>query len=610
MRAWLLWINAVSGLLFLVSCATGNKHYGTIEQFLRSKEPEKALSLLSQSKGDFYSKNDATLFYLDEALLLFQAGKYNESNLAFEKAEQEIEELFTKSIHKSILSYTHNDTALAFEGEDYEKVLIHFYRMLNYLQLGKREDALVEARKVDDKLQRLQDQYAQLNADRQQSAKKIEAAYTDDALIRYLTGKIYEYDENYDSALISYEKSIQAYLNQYFTLYQTVLPTFVAEDFCRLAHHLGQNQRLERIEKQYGGQIQCESFQKRSVQAEIIILHGAGFAPYKTDEMIDLPFSVSTLQQLFSQGGTMQASSSVVDSILFRSPFLLYDVETKAMADRGVIDEEAVARREEDVAGSRLALNIIDQNASRIALPKFVARTYQINNLSVQAEHVTPAPERVVDQNSKTSGSEKTSVERIELRPGENKPRFEVKLNTDFPETLDPNHRLDLTSGNGAVKVDPNQVLKPASFSPPAMPTKQLEPIVYGQIAEDLTAIAKRNLKDRYPIYIRRAIGRFIFKQIGKFLAGTLVKSNQQNSSFNIASFAMDVYGKATEVADKRSWRMLPAKYNVARLWLDPGSYRLNLNFYGREGTVMETDSKSVSVRAGEKVFVYLRSFE
>ena len=68
------------------------------------------------------------------------------------KAEQRAKELYTKSISKGIKAAFTSDAATDYAGEDYENVLLNVVKALDFLALGNKAGALVEARKINEKL--------------------------------------------------------------------------------------------------------------------------------------------------------------------------------------------------------------------------------------------------------------------------------------------------------------------------------------------------------------------------------------------------------------------------------------------------------------------------
>ncbi len=92
-----------------------------------------------------------------------------------------------------------NDTALPYEGDPYEQVLINVLKALNYAVLGQWQDALVEARRIDHRLNVLSDRTTEKNA------------YRDDGFARYLSGILYESTNDVNNAFIAYRKAYETF---------------------------------------------------------------------------------------------------------------------------------------------------------------------------------------------------------------------------------------------------------------------------------------------------------------------------------------------------------------------------------------------------------------
>lgn len=110
---------------------------------------------------DGYRKQgeDEVLYQLETAMLHHYRGKWQKSARHFEKAEQAIEANYTKSINRNLQSMLVNDLQLAYDGEAYEDIYLNVFNALNYLHRHDTEGALVEARRVTYKLERLSDRY-------------------------------------------------------------------------------------------------------------------------------------------------------------------------------------------------------------------------------------------------------------------------------------------------------------------------------------------------------------------------------------------------------------------------------------------------------------------
>ncbi len=151
-------------LLILTSCAsiqTQISHYEDIDREFTNRNYKRAISEIVEAKKEGkYEEKDKVLYYLDIGIALHNAKEYEKSNKFLSSAEQAIEENFTKSISKLATSMILNDNVLDYPGEDYEDIFINILMSLNYIHLNNLEDAMVEVRRIDVKLSKLQDKYS------------------------------------------------------------------------------------------------------------------------------------------------------------------------------------------------------------------------------------------------------------------------------------------------------------------------------------------------------------------------------------------------------------------------------------------------------------------
>ncbi len=153
-------------ILLVFGCAyvqTQVKHYKGIEEDFSSRFYSGAAEKIEKAGQEGkYEGKDKVLYYLDMGIALHFAGRYQESNQFLDKAEIAIEENFTKSISKMMISFLLNDNFLDYAGEDYEDIFINIIKNLNYIHLKNKEDAMVEIRRTNLKLNRLQDKYSNM----------------------------------------------------------------------------------------------------------------------------------------------------------------------------------------------------------------------------------------------------------------------------------------------------------------------------------------------------------------------------------------------------------------------------------------------------------------
>jgi uncharacterized protein len=199
----------------LAGCQSGpsGSSKRTINSMIASGDYAAAAQYIEKVKESQYGKKNMVLFYLDKGTVLHHQGRYEESDQAFDRAETRAEELYTKSISKASGMLLLNDTTVDYAGEPFERALTNVFRALNYVFLGKPDEALVESRKVESFLERLNTKLENKNV------------YKDDAFARYLDSLLYADAGKNDDARISMDAATKAY-SWYTSLYRTPTPQF------------------------------------------------------------------------------------------------------------------------------------------------------------------------------------------------------------------------------------------------------------------------------------------------------------------------------------------------------------------------------------------------
>ncbi len=226
--------------LMLQGCAMSVEFYHQVDSHVSTNRFDLAAKVVEDNQ-EKYGENNSVLYNLETGLLRHYAGEYDASNVHFLQSEREMDELYTQSVSTGVGSFVINDNLLPYEGEDFEKVYVNLFLALNYAGLGRIEDAIVEARKVDLKLNEYSKQYHGKNSFRQ------------DAFVRYLMGVLYEAAGELNDAYISYKQAYEAY-RDYDTLYATGCPSYLKSDLIRAAGGLGFDDDLNEFESLFGMQ--------------------------------------------------------------------------------------------------------------------------------------------------------------------------------------------------------------------------------------------------------------------------------------------------------------------------------------------------------------------
>ena len=256
-----------SGLLLFVlltGCATYTHNAATFRSSLVDGRFETALQNLGKAR-----KGPARLLYLlENGLIAHYKGEYHISNHYFENAERLADRLFTRSLSREVASLVTNDQVRAYRGEEFELAFINYYRALNYWYLNEPEEALVECRKANLKL----DRYA--------AQADYDATYRNDAFIHYITGLIYEATGELNDAYVSYRNALDAY-ETYHEAFGLAAPEALVKDLRRV------ETALDYVN--ISGEAVAARDSHSTGYGELIVFSEIGFVPHKVEEEISLP---------------------------------------------------------------------------------------------------------------------------------------------------------------------------------------------------------------------------------------------------------------------------------------------------------------------------------
>jgi hypothetical protein len=466
-------------LLALAGCAQPTVRYSLVEDSLRARDPVRADLVLEQAKEE-YRAQDRLLYLMDRGMTLHLAGRYEDSNRLLQEADEMIDALYTRRVRTEAKAFLLNDTELPYEGDPYEQVMVNVLKALNYALLDRLDEALVEARLVDRRLNGLADGAAP------------KQAYREDPFARYLTGILYESARDLNNAFIAYRKAYEGYRAARSWL-KVPVPSSLQADLLRLteALHLETEHRAYREEFPNTAWLPVAD---TASLAELVVISYNGRAPRKEDQFLDLPVSFEALRLVLMTKGALSAGGA-------------------SGQDRRAIES---------------ALYGVNGQIVRVALPEIV-----------------PQPSGI-------------AYEEVSLRGerGEHWGRSEV--------------------------------------------------------VHDVTAVAQRTLADRFSTIALKAVARAAVKYALAEGAGYGARSATGGNAGPIVGLLVHMIAHAmavaSEEADKRSWRTLPAEVQVSRLRVPPGTYRLSVQPVGRRWTLHEAAAvRTVTLTEGRTTFVITR---
>lgn len=317
-----------------------------VSQSLAAQQPQAALKSLDKLSGD----RDKTLYLLNKAMILRMAGDYAGSSQAFEQVKPVIQYLEATSVTETAAALTLSEGLRSYQPPLYERLLVHVYQGLNFLQMGQPDAARVEAVQIDDLLKRL---YPGTAA----------APDGSDAFPRYFSGLVYEDMGEYNDAMIAYRQAYQAYKLQ--GLQDGAMPQDLRLSLCRFADYLGLEDELNGYKQRFGI-TQWPPVGRQDAQGQVVFVFGDGLGPLKFPEssMLQNPmngnfFSIS-LPVLRRRTPAIQAAEVTVGDVSVdteRVASIAADASAQMAADRPKLLAAEFSR---NVARS-VAANKLDQ---------------------------------------------------------------------------------------------------------------------------------------------------------------------------------------------------------------------------------------------------------
>ena len=239
-------------MLGQVACVGAIRHETDLEPFLSSNRTAEALQAIEMRHR---APRNETVFLLDKAMLLRMQQQYEASNDAFEQAKEVIEELDAISLREQAAAVTINDSMRSYLPPTFERALIHCFKAMNYLELRQYDSARVEILQLDEFL-------------KQQDDFRLPFA-------RYLSGLVFELNQEPDNALIAYRKAYEAYRDG-----GHAVPHLLQKDLLRLTDYLGRADEHRQFDEEFA-LVNWSTQQRFRARARVVAILFNGLIPRK-----------------------------------------------------------------------------------------------------------------------------------------------------------------------------------------------------------------------------------------------------------------------------------------------------------------------------------------
>ncbi|HEX5169203.1 MAG TPA: hypothetical protein VFW11_08500 [Cyclobacteriaceae bacterium] len=256
------------GIVFVIySCSSYTRTQQSFNKDFEQGNLKKALETLQQ--GEKLSRTKF-IYYANTGLIFSILGKYNESNEYFEKAFLFGED-YRINYANEAASYLTNPLVTTYRGEDHEHLMVLYYKAINSLKMNKYEDALIECRRLNIRLQQLSDKYS------------AESKYQRDAFCHTLMGIIYQAAKDYNNAFIAYRNALEIYQDDYARLFNLAVPDQLKMDLMNTAYWSGFQEEFQMYREQFG----LPAYQPQHPDAELVFFWHNGLGPVKEEWSIN-----------------------------------------------------------------------------------------------------------------------------------------------------------------------------------------------------------------------------------------------------------------------------------------------------------------------------------
>ncbi len=345
----------------LTGCSTTGVWLRDVEQPLKFNQPTAALQAL-EAQG--IQEDDPALYLIHKGILQRMEGDIEGSIQSFEQAKPLITFQESTSISELASNLTLSEGSGNYQPPAFEQIQLHFYQALNRLDTNDWEGARIEAAQIDVLLERRWEG---------------NAPFGGDAAARYITGLIYEGNDEPDNALVAYRKAKQAYEHNG----TASMPMDLKVRLLYLTEKNGLHGEYDQLAREFGSAAVAEKDRIKENMAkglgEIVILASTGLVAHRYENSLMEQDPMSGRVYRIALPGLADASD-VISRIEFKARkvhALSEPVEDFSVAAERTLDDEmpglvakAIAR---NIAKNAAANEIGEQNAIAGLFANFAA---------------------------------------------------------------------------------------------------------------------------------------------------------------------------------------------------------------------------------------------
>ncbi len=281
---------------------------------------------------------DAVVWRLEEGATLRALGKYQESNVAFDQAQDKMEDYAQKAkvqLGHEAAALLSNQANLPYEGRSYDGIMLNTYEALNYLALGEPEKARPELIRAYQRQQEaVQDNQRRIEKTQQEAAASQDKVYIDRAeqdptfqaeVQKSLAGI------NNLNGYANYVNPFTVYLDGLFFLADATGPSDLErahKSFERVAGFNGLDEYLQRdltlVNDRLNG---------KPLSPTTFVIFESGCAPVRDQIRIDIPIIISKVSYVGAAFPTLKTQDNFHPVLTVMANGTTYQTRTVASMD-------------------------------------------------------------------------------------------------------------------------------------------------------------------------------------------------------------------------------------------------------------------------------------
>jgi len=305
-KSFCCWIIFVTIVVVLSGCATYYAKNLKLYRAIETGQFDAADKLLDKDEKSPKNRN-RLLYFLNRGYVSWMMNDYRQSVEYLNIAEKIIDD-YSFSLGAEALALITNPMRKPYRAEDFEIVMVNCFKAINFMQMNEREAAMVECRRINLKLNQLNDKY-----------KDHKNRYQRDAFAQMMMGLLYDANGDHNNAFIAYRNTLEIYETDYTKNFNVQAPHQLKLDLLRTAYNIGFREEVDFFERKFG--MTYRSGQKP--EAELIFFWMNGFGPVKDEWSVN--FTI-----VRGEGGLV---TFVNEGEGFSFPFFLGSSEKDAVLD-------------------------------------------------------------------------------------------------------------------------------------------------------------------------------------------------------------------------------------------------------------------------------------